>query len=277
MKIPIANIISNPQQPRTLFDKEELQTLADSLQNDGLLNPIAVEGPSETGIYTLLDGERRLRAAQLAGWTEIEANVARPSLNGSGELERLCLAMVANLQREDMGPVDEAKAYKKLTELGLTQVEIARRVGRSDGNISSKMKLLNFPPSVQKLVNDKRLPLDECLFKALRKLDFNKQEQITKIAATRKLATASIISLCYRMSKESRPTYKPGPKAKYKIPDSDCPPLTDVTLAAQYAGAIPAIKETCAQCELYADGGVRTICPTCPMMMFVKLLERKPE
>lgn len=284
MKIALDKIVVNPQQPRTQFDQDELQVLADSLKNDGLLNPIAVEGPTEAGTYILLDGERRWRAAYLAGWTEIESNVARPSLNGSGELERLRLALVGNLQREDMGPIDEARAFKKLTELGLSYVEIARQVGKSHSHIGARLSMLNFPPSVQKLWNDRKLPLDIRVFSALGNLAWNEQESVAKICAAKKMGVYQILGICKRINKSTivrgsgklskDPTCKPGPKAKYKLADSDCPPLEGIDLTTLYLVEVNAIKKTCAECGLYCEGGVRTICPTCPMIMFVKLLTK---
>lgn len=110
--IAIDQIVPNPEQPRTLFDEGELQLLAQSITANGLIQPIVVE-PAGDG-YILVDGERRLRACQSIGWTEIEAHV-RAATNHGGQ-ERLAHALVANIQRAGMGPVDEALAYRKLVK-----------------------------------------------------------------------------------------------------------------------------------------------------------------
>lgn len=137
MKIETTKILPNPMQPRTVFDEGEMEELAASLDRDGLLNAISVE-KLPNGWYMLTDGERRWRAALSIGWREIEATVRESCAD---DTERLALALVANLQREDMGPADVARGYAQLRET-MTVAEIAARMGRSEGHIYQMLSLL---------------------------------------------------------------------------------------------------------------------------------------
>lgn len=148
--LPIHSIHPNPFQPRQQFDDEELRALAESIKVHGLLQPVLVR-PREDG-YELVAGERRWRAAQLAGLTEIPAIVRHCS-----DDELLALALIENLQREDLNPLDEAHAYKVLMEkFGLTQEAIAERIGKSRATIANTLRLLALPdPIKQALRNGK--------------------------------------------------------------------------------------------------------------------------
>jgi ParB family chromosome partitioning protein len=123
MQIAIGKIIPNPDNPRKDFDPATLEELSSSIRQHGLLNPIAVE--ENNGVYILIDGERRWRAAKLAGWAEIPAEVRERTNN----IQRLMLALVANLQREDMNPIDEARAFEQLKKAGDEQYQNRAPVG----------------------------------------------------------------------------------------------------------------------------------------------------
>ena len=263
--IPLDKISTNPQQPRTVFPVEELANLALSLARDGLLNPISLEGPYPDGHYILLDGERRWRAAKLAGWTEIEANIRLP-LNGTSEQDRLMLALVGNLQREDMPPVDEARAFKKLTEMGFNQAEIATRIGKSQSLVSTLLRLLEFSPMVQDSINQGRLPCDERVLSNLRKLDIDQQESVARAVANRKMAPAAIMGICARINHQ-----KTAPRAKAAA--SECPSLEGRKLEGRFKAVEPLIRQTCKACGLYADGGDRKICPSCPVIILAGMME----
>jgi ParB family chromosome partitioning protein len=267
MRIPLDQIVPNPQQPRKVFDPDEMENLVKSLITDGLLNPIAVEGPAEGGIYTILDGERRWRAAKMAGWKDIEVHVRQAETDDQG---RMILALVGNLQRADMGPIDEALAYRKLQESGLTLVEIAQRIGRSEGAVNSRLALLKFPPSVQILFNLKKLPMDMRVIASLRDLTWNDQESVAKAAAKQKLSSSQIIGVCKRIQKPKVKRSTRPDVARSKIADSTCPPIS--LYPVKPVELVPAFQQTCRGCGLYVDGGVRTICPTCPMISFAKIL-----
>jgi ParB family chromosome partitioning protein len=265
MKIPLTQIIANPEQPRTIFDQAELDSLAASLKDKGLLNPIAVEGPHE-GIYILVDGERRCRAAKIAGWTEIEANV-RPPLDGNGPTERLLLAMIGNSQRTDIGPIDEAKLYRRLRAMGYSAEEIARQAGRQVGIIYTRLRLLEFPDEIQVIINSKRLPISQKVFEALRKIDPDKAIIIARRAAAGGISESSIVALC-KWAGHTRQAV--SQKATVK---SECPPLEmNKPLTDWYKGIRPALWATCKDCGMYENGGDKTICKDCPVVDFVRRL-----
>lgn len=138
--LPVELIAPNPRQPRRRFDDEPLQALADSLRERGVLQPVLVR-PVAGGTYELVAGERRWRAAQLAGLAEIPALV-RPR----EDAQALEAALVENMAREDLNPVEEARACAALVEeLGLTREEVGRRVGRSRVAVSNLLRLLDLP------------------------------------------------------------------------------------------------------------------------------------
>ncbi|HVA86183.1 MAG TPA: ParB/RepB/Spo0J family partition protein [Candidatus Saccharimonadales bacterium] len=147
-EIPLDRIRANPYQPRKAMDDEALQGLAASIVEHGVLQPILV---SETlDGYELIAGERRLRAARIAGLTRIPAVVHQ--LAGREQLE---VALVENIQRADLNPLEEAEAYRQLTdEFGLSQDDVARRVGRARSTVANTLRLLDLTPSVQAAVRD---------------------------------------------------------------------------------------------------------------------------
>jgi ParB/RepB/Spo0J family partition protein len=149
MKIPIDSILPNPEQPRREFDREALDELKRSILAYDLLQPITVEEAGDH--YILIDGERRLRACRLANFAEIEATV-RPALNGNGKQERLAMALVANLQRSDLNPIEEAKGYQALKDQGLSVREISKRLGISEPRISNALLLLRLDEPIQRLI-----------------------------------------------------------------------------------------------------------------------------
>jgi ParB family chromosome partitioning protein len=150
--IPVELIAPNPHQPRRTFNQESLQALADSLAERGVLQPVLVR-PVAGGTYELVAGERRWRASQLAGVETVPA-VVRPH----DDDEALELALIENMAREDLNPVEEARACALLTEeLGLTREELGRRVGRSRVAVSNLIRLLDLPDEVLDLLEKRRL------------------------------------------------------------------------------------------------------------------------
>src|SRR4051794_35876865 len=139
-QLPVELIRPNPDQPRTRFDPESISALSHSIATAGVVQPLIVR-PLAGGNYELVAGERRWRAAQEAGLTEVPAVV-----RDEGESERLQTALIENMAREDLNPVDEARACAALVEdLGLTKEELARRVGRSRAAVSNLIRLLDLP------------------------------------------------------------------------------------------------------------------------------------
>lgn len=141
--VPIDEIVPNPEQPRRHFDEEALASLAESIRRHGLLQPLLVRRIA--GRYELVAGERRLRAATRAGLTAVPV-IVRESRPG----ERLELALIENLQRENLSALEEAEAYRHLLDnYGLTQDEIAERVGKTRPTISNALRLLGLPDAVK--------------------------------------------------------------------------------------------------------------------------------
>jgi ParB family transcriptional regulator, chromosome partitioning protein len=151
-EIAVELIRPNPQQPRTEFDAEQLTALAESIKSRGLLQPVVVR-PLPGGSYELIAGERRLRAAKLADLTTIPAVI-----RDTDEVERLELALIENMARADLNPVEEARACATLVDdLGLTKEELGRRVGRSRSAVSNLIRLLELPDEVLAAIGDRRL------------------------------------------------------------------------------------------------------------------------
>jgi ParB family chromosome partitioning protein len=147
--IALARIRPNPHQPRTHFDEEALASLVDSIRAVGVLQPVLVRDAGE-GEYELIAGERRCRAARRAGLLSIPALVQ--VADDAASLEQ---ALVENLHREDLNPLDEAAAYRQLIEdFQLTHDTVAHRVGKSRAAVSNALRLFQLPPAVQRLVRD---------------------------------------------------------------------------------------------------------------------------
>lgn len=142
--IPIERVSANPHQPRALFDEEALASLAASIVEVGVLQPIIVR-EAEEGSYTLVAGERRWRAARKVGLQEIPAIIRE-----SDDRSLLTEALVENLQREDLSPLEEATAYQELLEdFGLTHEEVGSRVGKSRSAVTNSLRLLQLPAAIQ--------------------------------------------------------------------------------------------------------------------------------
>jgi ParB family chromosome partitioning protein len=146
LEVPIEAIEPNPHQPRRQIDEAELEELAQSIREHGLLQPLIVtQTQADPPRYTLIAGERRWRAARRAGLTTVPVVVREVAPQ-----QMLELALVENLQRADLNPIEEAQAYRYLIEqFGLTHEEVARRVGRSRATITNALRLLQLPPSIQ--------------------------------------------------------------------------------------------------------------------------------
>lgn len=152
LTLPISNVEPRSEQPREYFDQEALEALADSIRQYGLIQPITVR-KLDSGYYQIIAGERRWRASRLAGLTEVPVRVIEADDRRTAEL-----ALVENLQREDLNPIEEAKGYKLLIEeYGLTQEDAARSVGRSRPTVTNAMRLLMLTPPVMEMVEKGKL------------------------------------------------------------------------------------------------------------------------
>jgi ParB family transcriptional regulator, chromosome partitioning protein len=149
--LPISSVRPNPFQPRSRIDEPALAELSASIEASGLLQPIVVR-PRGSG-YELIAGERRWRAVQRLGWATIPAVV-----RDADDQTLLTLALIENLQRNDLSPIDEAQAYRRLMEeFEVPQAEVARLVGRNRATVANLLRLLKLPPEVQGYVHDGKL------------------------------------------------------------------------------------------------------------------------
>jgi len=142
--VPIDSVHPNRLQPRTVFDEEKLKELADSIREQGVIHPLAVTQPSE-GRYELITGERRLRASKIAGLEEVPVIVRKADDEGL-----LALSIVENIQREDLNPIEEARAFQELMDqFNHSQEDIAKKLGRSRTAVTNTLRLLQLPRVVQ--------------------------------------------------------------------------------------------------------------------------------
>jgi len=151
-EVPIDRIRPNPFQPRTAFDPEALEELTRSIEENGLIQPLVVRAAGD-GTYELIAGERRFLASKQAGLTSVPVHIRQASRR-----EMLEVALVENLQREDLNPLEEAEAFQRLaTEFGLTQEEIATRVGKSRTAITNALRLLGLEQDLRQLITQGEL------------------------------------------------------------------------------------------------------------------------
>lgn len=145
INVPVEQILPNPNQPRKSFDETSLKELSISIKNQGILQPILVEQISETS-YSIIAGERRYRAAKMAGISKVPVIVKTLS-----EMQRMEISLIENIQRENLNPIEEAKAYSYLlNETGITQEELSRKVGKDRSTISNSIRLLQLSAEMQK-------------------------------------------------------------------------------------------------------------------------------
>ncbi len=152
LHIPVTDVRPNPNQPRREFDELKLQELSDSLREHGLIQPITVRFVGERR-YELISGERRLRAARMAGFREIPAYVREVE-----DEQSLALALVENVQREELNPIEVAMGYRRLIdECSYTQDEVSRKVGKSRSAVANFLRLLNLPDTIQRALKDGKI------------------------------------------------------------------------------------------------------------------------
>ena len=202
--LPIYKVEPNPDQPRQDFDEEELQALADSIEIHGIIQPLTVrELPS--GYYQIIAGERRWRAARIANLSEVPAVIIEADDRKVKEL-----ALIENLQRQDLNPVEEALGYQSLMqEYGLTQEDAAKRVGKSRPAVANALRLLNLPGEVMEMVRSGKLSAGHARAVLVLKTEKKQLEAAQKISALG-LSVRQAELLCKNMAKEA--TVKPEPE-----------------------------------------------------------------
>lgn len=279
-----SRIFPNPDQPRTEFDRDELNALADSIRTHGILQPpIAEELPD--GSYQLIAGERRWRAAKIAGLAAMPILV-RPYRNGSaGEVRRI-EALVENVQRADMNPVEEAKAYQELMEHGMTMGEIARNLGISQTRVRGRLDILRLDEPVQGLIASGKLSKDARIVEALLTIDDpTARFKTAQSCAERNLTIKATIEAVNRVR---------GALAADKISKDEVP---GIRLAARRAGELNrpvwdafasvgklppwllvelAARTTCERCSL-RDVASADTCRSCPLVEVLVIMLGKTQ
>ena len=197
--LPIYKVEPNPDQPRKEFDPEELENLAESIRVHGLIQPLTVR-EMPTGYYQIIAGERRWRAARLAKLSEVPVVVI-----DADDRKAMELALIENLQRQDLNPVEEALGYKTLMEdYGLTQEEAAARVGKSRPAVTNALRLLGLNPEVLELVRTGSLTAGHARAIAGLKSEKKQLEAAKKVIAL-SLSVRQTETLCKNMEKEPAP------------------------------------------------------------------------
>ena len=202
LSLPISQVETCSSQPRKRFDDESLQELADSISQHGIIQPLTVRKLS-SGYYQIIAGERRRRAARLAGLQEVPVIVIEADDRKAAEL-----AMIENLQREDLNPMEEAAGFQSLIEsYHMTQEEAAQRVGKSRSAVTNALRLLGLTPSVRKLVEEGKLSAGHA--RALVPLSPSLQESAANAIVSGGLSVRQTELLVKRLSAEAEPAKKP--------------------------------------------------------------------
>lgn len=204
LSLPISQVETCSSQPRKRFDDESLQELADSISQHGIIQPLTVRKLS-SGYYQIIAGERRWRAARLAGLQEVPVIVIEADDRKAAEL-----AMIENLQREDLNPMEEAAGFQSLIEsYHMTQEEAAQRVGKSRSAVTNALRLLGLTPSVRKLVEEGKLSAGHA--RALVPLSPSLQESAANAIVSGGLSVRQTEALVKRLSAEKKETQVKDP------------------------------------------------------------------
>ena len=200
--LPIHKVEPNPDQPRRDFDEEELEALAESITVHGIIQPLTVR-EMDSGYYQIIAGERRWRAARKAGLNEIPVVIVE-----ADDKKAMELALIENLQRQDLNPVEEALGYQSLLEVyGLTQEEAAGRVGKSRPAVANALRLLNLSAGVLEMVRNGELTAGHARAILVLK-DERKQQQAAQRICALGLSVRQAELLCKNMTRQAPPTPK---------------------------------------------------------------------
>ena len=197
LQLPISQVESYSSQPRKQFDPEALADLADSIRRHGIIQPLTVRKLA-SGYYQIIAGERRWRAARMAGLTQVPAVVIE-----ADDRKAMELAMIENLQREDLNPMEEAEGYKVLMDqYGMTQEEAAQAVGKSRSAVANAVRLLGLSDSVRKLVEDGSLSAGHA--RTLLSLPAKLQEVAADTVVKGDLSVRQTELLCKKLTQEKK-------------------------------------------------------------------------
>jgi ParB family transcriptional regulator, chromosome partitioning protein len=286
-QILIKRIVLNPEQPRQLFEPTELEELAGSIREHGVIVPIAVEECGDD--YILHDGERRLRAAKLAGLTVIPAIVS-PPLNGTGPRERLERALVANVQRSNMHIVEEGYAYQRMiTEFGYNVQGVARRVGKHYSWVHKCVSLVTqLEPEILQLMLAKKLPSsDNRVLPAFLSVPAGEERiALARALAEHKATARMVVENCKRYNRAKADSAQRNRKKKEQQELAEEPTLAvkEVSRAlpewdALYQlGKVPpwpvvteAVMKTCDSCPIRSMASP-TVCGECALVSGLRLM-----
>jgi ParB family chromosome partitioning protein len=286
MPIPVSKVLPNPNQPRTTFNEEAITELAESIQENDLLQPILVED-NQNGTFTLVGGERRLRAFQSLGRETIPAQVRQKSNHGGREL--LLHAVIENVQREEMSPLDEAAAYQRLhLEFGMAWDEISKRVGKHSTAIQSRIILLKLDQDIQGLIRSEKLTPNAEVARALLGIPNSKERVMAahKIVETRLTVKQAIAAAKHfaeitksnrlEIGKAKSPAMRLAQsKSKQDFDEQTSPKGWN---ALKQAGQVPPwamvsekVTQTCKRCSL-SEHANETVCRECPLVDFLTML-----
>ena len=194
--LPINQVESCQTQPRKYFNEDKLEELAESIREHGIIQPLTVRKLS-SGYYQIIAGERRWRAARMAGLSEVPVVIIE-----ADDRKAMELAMIENLQREDLNPMEEAEGYRSLVEqYGMTQEQAAQSVGKSRSAVANAMRLLGLTPSVRKLVEEEKLTAGHA--RALLTLSPAQQEKAAETVITSALSVRQTEQLVKRLQAEN--------------------------------------------------------------------------
>jgi len=194
--LPLQKVEPNPHQPRKIFDEDELQALSESISQHGIIQPLTVR-KAANGYYQIIAGERRWRAARLAGLREIPVVVIE-----ADDKKAMELALIENLQRQDLNPMEESMGYKQLMEEhGMTQEEVAQQVGKSRPAVANALRLLTLPTSISQLVAAGELSAGHARALLLLKTEKEQDRAAQKIMALQ-LSVRQAETMCKNMAKE---------------------------------------------------------------------------
>lgn len=187
----INDIEPNRQQPRKYFDEEELASLADSIREHGVLQPLLVR-PIPNGKYQIVAGERRWRASRMVGISEVPVIIRELE-----DLQSAEIALIENLQREDLSPLEEARGYQELMELyGLTQEQVSKQVGKSRSAVANVLRLLQLPETALNLLKDGKLTAGQA--RTILAFPVDEQEEMAKMASRKGLTVRELEKLSFK-------------------------------------------------------------------------------
>ena len=280
MKIRVDCILPNPEQPRKVFSEVSLRDLARSIQENGLVQPVVVE-PAGDGTYILIDGERRLRAHKLAGLREIEAHVRE---GGSGKSDRLMMAIVANLQREDLSPIEEARAYARLRKMGYSNAKIAHHLGTCAATIVGRLRLLELDDEIQDLYAERMLPVNGAVIDALMSIqDKEARIRFSRKAAGGRMKIKTLVNAADKLSAalvtekmaitlpavDVAARYRGIKQPKKSVWDA----VSQIGVVPPWADVETAARQTCDGCSL-REMASRETCKDCPAVeLIVRMME----